>query len=68
MFEGEGKTIRATQGGGFQPHLDIPRYVKTKGVGLNVGRIITHRMKLDQINDALDLVRAGHAGRILIKP
>jgi len=23
MFEGEGKTIKATQGGGFRPELDI---------------------------------------------
>jgi S-(hydroxymethyl)glutathione dehydrogenase/alcohol dehydrogenase len=66
MFEGEGKTIKATQGGGFQPHLDIPRYVKARG--LDVAKIITHRMKLDDINNALDLVRAGHAGRILITP
>jgi S-(hydroxymethyl)glutathione dehydrogenase/alcohol dehydrogenase len=67
FFEGEGKTIKATQGGGFQPDLDIPRYVKIQSQ-LDASRIITHRMKLDQINDALDLVRLGDAGRVFITP
>jgi S-(hydroxymethyl)glutathione dehydrogenase/alcohol dehydrogenase len=69
MFDGEGKTIKATQGGGFQPHLDIPRYVKMhQRRDLDVADIITHRMKLDDINEAIELVRQGNAGRILITP
>jgi len=67
MFDGEGKTIKATQGGGFQPHLDIPRYLKLRQ-RLEPGHIITHRMKLDDINDAIELVRDGGAGRIIITP
>jgi S-(hydroxymethyl)glutathione dehydrogenase/alcohol dehydrogenase len=67
LFNGEGKVIKATQGGKFSPSVDIPRYVKLYKAGiLKIDNIITHRMKLDQINDAIDLVRKGQAGRIII--
>ena len=68
FFEGEGKSMRATQGGRFSPSRDIPRYVNLYKSGrLNIDNIITHRLKLDQINEAIDLVRKGHASRILIE-
>lgn len=67
MFGGEGKMIKATQGGRFQPSRDIPRYVKLARAGiLDISNIITHHMRLDDINDAIDLVRKGQASRILI--
>ena len=68
LFQGEGKTIKATQGGKFSPSTDIPRYVKLYKAGiLNIDNIITHRFSLDQINKAIDLVRNGQASRVLIK-
>ncbi|MFA6502895.1 MAG: zinc-binding dehydrogenase [Candidatus Paceibacterota bacterium] len=68
LFGGEGKSIKATQGGGFSPSKDIARYVRLHKAGvLKTDGIITHRMKLDQINEAISLVRAGQAGRILIE-
>ena len=68
FFEGEGKSLRATQGGRFHPSRDIPRYVGLHKTGkLNIDKIITHRLRLDQINEAIDLVRNGHASRILIE-
>jgi S-(hydroxymethyl)glutathione dehydrogenase/alcohol dehydrogenase len=68
FFEGEGKLFRATQGGRFSPSTDIPRYVRmAKGGVLKTDGLITHRIKLDEINDAIDLVRSGNAGRILIE-
>ncbi len=68
MFGGEGKMIKATQGGKFSPSKDIPRYVRLHKAGiLNIDNIITHRVKLDQINEAIDLVRRGQASRILIE-
>ena len=68
MFGGEGKTIKATQGGKFLPSLDIPRYVRLHKAGiLNIDNIITHRFKLDDINKAIDLVRKGQASRIMIE-
>jgi len=66
MFDGEGKTIKATQGGGFRPDLDIPRYLAVANQ-LFVHNLITHRMPLEQINAAIELVKEGNAGRILIE-
>ncbi len=68
LFGGEGKTIKATQGGKFSPSKDIPRYVKLHKAGiLKIDNIITHRLGLDQINEAIELVRKGQASRILIQ-
>ena len=63
----EGKTIKATQGGRFSPSKDIPRYVKLYQAGLlDIDNLITHRTTLDNINDAIGLMRAGKASRIII--
>jgi S-(hydroxymethyl)glutathione dehydrogenase/alcohol dehydrogenase len=67
MFEGEGKTIKATQGGGFKPDRDIPRYIAAWRAGvLNVDGIVTHRLPLEKVNEAVALVQAGEAGRVMI--
>lgn len=67
MFEGEGKTIKATQGGGFQPDRDIPRYISAWRAGaLNADGIVTHRLPLDRVNEGISLVKAGEAGRVMI--
>lgn len=68
MFEGEGKTIKATQGGMFQPSRDIPRYIRLHQAGLlNLDGIISHRLPLSDINQGINLVRNGQAGRVLIE-
>ncbi len=68
LFAGEGKSIKATQGGGFSPSSDIARYVRLHKAGvLKTDGIITHRMKLPQINEVITLVRNGQAGRVLIE-
>lgn len=68
LFSGEGKSIQATQGGRFEPHEEIPRYLKLHTSGaLSVDDLITHRISLDEINGALDLLRKGQAARILIE-
>lgn len=69
LFGGEGKTIKATQGGGFLPQKDIPRYVALNKSGeLNPIGIVSHEYRLEQINEAIEKVRKGEAGRILIRP
>lgn len=70
MFHGEqGKRIMATQGGGFRPSLDIPRYIQLWRSGaLNLSGIVSHRIGLSEINDGIDLVRRGQAGRIMVYP
>src|SRR3989338_7099965 len=67
MFGGDGKAIKATQGGKFAPHEEIPRYLALhKSGALRVDDLITHRIRLDEVNDALDLLRKGRAARVLI--
>ncbi|MBI2610925.1 zinc-binding dehydrogenase [Candidatus Kaiserbacteria bacterium] len=67
LFGGEGKTIKATQGGGFRPSSDIPRYIEEYGSGrLDIENLITHRTTLEKVNDALRLMREGKANRIMI--
>lgn len=67
LFDGEGKTIKATQGGGFVPQRDIPRYVALWRAGaINTKALVSHRVTLENINDGLDLMRAGKAGRVMV--
>lgn len=68
LFGGlKGKTIKATQGGEFLPVEAIPRYVKMQQRGLlDMDGLISHRTTLDNINDALELMRVGKANRIMI--
>ncbi len=69
LFDGEGCSIKATQGGCFQPSRDIPRYIRAYEAGhLKIEGIVTHRMRLEFINDAIAIVRRGEAGRVLITP
>ena len=68
LFSGMGQTIKATQGGKTNPTEDIPRYVRMHQEGiLSVEQFVTHRFKLDQVNEAFDLLRSGNAGRIIIE-
>jgi S-(hydroxymethyl)glutathione dehydrogenase/alcohol dehydrogenase len=68
MFAGEGKHIMATQGGGFRPSQDISRYVQLWRSGaLNLEGLVSHRIGLDEINDGIELVRNGQAGRIMVQ-
>ena len=49
------------------PHVDIPRLIKLVAAGkLSLDGIITHEFPLAEINAALDLVRSGAAGRVLV--
>ena len=69
LFEGEGKSIKATQAGGFRPSIDIPRYVNLwrSDVLDNYPRIIGHRIALNDINHGIELMKTGRAmGRIMI--
>lgn len=69
LFEGDGKTIKATQGGGFRPQDDIPRYVRmSQSKELSHIGIISKTIKLHEINEGFELVRQGQASRILIEP
>ena len=52
---------------GCPAHVDIPRYLALYRRGkLNLDGLITHRFPLDKINEALDVVRGGEAGRVML--
>ena len=62
------KVLTGSHGGDAAPHIDIPRLIRlAKASRLSLDGIITHEFSLDKINQALDLVRSGAAGRVLLK-
>ena len=61
------KVLTGSHGGDAVPHVDIPRLIRLNQAGrVSFDGIITHEFSLDNINQALDLVRSGHAGRVLV--
>jgi S-(hydroxymethyl)glutathione dehydrogenase/alcohol dehydrogenase len=61
------KVLTGSHGGDTVPHVDIPRLIRLNQAGrVSFDGIITHEFSLDNINQALDLVRSGHAGRVLV--
>lgn len=67
-FHGEGSHLIWSQGGGFKPSQMIPRYLRLWDSGrLKLDALISHRLPLSRINEGMDLVRAGQAGRVLIE-
>jgi len=68
FFDGQGKSVRASQGGGTKPEIDIPRYVALANKGIiDYETLHTDTFTLDEINEAFDLLKSGNAGRIIIK-
>jgi S-(hydroxymethyl)glutathione dehydrogenase/alcohol dehydrogenase len=62
-----GKVLTGCEGGATDPTVDIPRYIKLYQRGkLQLDRLITHRLPFDDINVALDKVRAGDVGRCIL--
>jgi S-(hydroxymethyl)glutathione dehydrogenase/alcohol dehydrogenase len=67
LFSSNGQTIRTTQAGGFEPDVDIPKYVKLyKNKHIDLKTLITDRFDLQDINLAVDKLKTGTAGRIMI--
>jgi S-(hydroxymethyl)glutathione dehydrogenase/alcohol dehydrogenase len=61
------KVLTGSHGGGAEPHIDIPRYIRLMQAGkLNLAGLVTHEFKLDQINEAIAVARSGDAGRVLV--
>jgi S-(hydroxymethyl)glutathione dehydrogenase/alcohol dehydrogenase len=61
------KVLKGSHGGGSEPHVDIPRYIRLYQLGkLKLDELITHCFRLEQINEAIDVVRRGKAGRCVI--
>jgi S-(hydroxymethyl)glutathione dehydrogenase/alcohol dehydrogenase len=61
------KVLTGSHGGDARPHVDIPRIIRLIRAGrLSFDGIITDEFPLSKINAALDLVRSGKAGRVLL--
>jgi len=62
------KVLTGSHGGDAAPHVDIPRLIRLAKAGrLSFDGIITHEYTLDEINAALDMVRSGNAGRVVLR-
>jgi len=61
------KRFTGSQGGESVPDIDIPRYIKLIEAGImSLESLVTHEFSLEEINEALDQVRLGNAGRVMI--
>ncbi|MFQ5732231.1 MAG: zinc-binding dehydrogenase [Planctomycetaceae bacterium] len=61
------KVLTGSHGGDTQPHIDIPRYIRLAQAGkLSLDGLITHEFPLDDVNEAVALMRGGKAGRVLL--
>jgi S-(hydroxymethyl)glutathione dehydrogenase/alcohol dehydrogenase len=62
------KVLTGSHGGDAAPHIDIPRLIRLAKAGrLSFDGIVTHEYPLDEINAALDVVRSGSAGRVVLR-
>ena len=59
--------VLGTHIGASNPPLDIPRLARLLAAGkLDLATLVTHRLPLESINDAISVVRSGQAGRVVI--
>lgn len=62
------KVLKGSHGGSSNPSEDIPRLVNLyNNKKFNLKTLITHEFCLDDINEAINVLRQGSAGRIIIK-
>jgi len=61
------KILKGSHGGNCVPHIDIPRYIRLIQAGkMTLNGLITHEFSLDKINEAINMVRSGEAGRVMV--
>jgi S-(hydroxymethyl)glutathione dehydrogenase/alcohol dehydrogenase len=61
------KRFTGSHGGDAIPDLDIPRYIRLIQAGkMTLDGLVTHEFGLQEINEAIDLLRSGETGRIII--
>ena len=62
------KILKGSHGGGAMPDKDIPRLIRLINAGkMSLDGLITHEYPIESINEAIELVRSGHSGRVIIK-
>jgi S-(hydroxymethyl)glutathione dehydrogenase/alcohol dehydrogenase len=61
------KVLTGSHGGSAEPHMEIPRLISLWRAGkLKLDGLITHEFGLDEINEAIQTMKSGEAGRILL--
>jgi S-(hydroxymethyl)glutathione dehydrogenase/alcohol dehydrogenase len=61
------KVLTGSHGGSAEPHIEIPRYIRLYSAGkMKLDGLITHEFSLDRINQAIEIMRDGEAGRVLL--
>ena len=64
---GEERTIKGSYIGTCVPQRDLPRYIELYKAGkLPVNKLMTHRLKLEQVNEGFDRLHEGKAVRQVI--
>jgi len=62
-----GRRVMGSHGGDTRPDVDIPRYIRLYQLGkLKLEEQISHRFTLDDINEAVEVVRKGEAQRCIV--
>lgn len=62
------KILKGSHGGSSDPAVDIPRYIALCQAGkMTLEGLVTDEFPLERINEALDKVRTGQSGRVMIK-
>jgi S-(hydroxymethyl)glutathione dehydrogenase/alcohol dehydrogenase len=68
LFAGDGLRIVPTQGGRSNPDIDIPRLSKFLQQRPEAWEpLVTHRYSLEEINQAVETLGSGIAGRVMIQ-
>ena len=63
----EERTVKGSYMGSCVPSRDLPRFVAMYDAGLlPVDRLLTHRLKLDEINEGFDVLARGEAVRQVV--
>jgi S-(hydroxymethyl)glutathione dehydrogenase/alcohol dehydrogenase len=62
-----GKVLTGTEGGGSQPHIDIPRYLRmVRDTRFDPRGMVSHRCELAGINEAIATMRRGESVHTMI--
>lgn len=62
-----GKVLTGSEGGSSQPHRDIPRYLRMiTGGRFDPRGMISHRCKLNEVNEAIATMRSGESIHTMI--
>ncbi|MFH0886896.1 MAG: zinc-binding dehydrogenase [bacterium] len=61
------KVLKGSHGGSTLPQIDIPNYLRLVQAGkMRLDGLITHEFKLEDINEAIQLVKSGASGRVVL--